>query len=199
MLFLRLIDYLTHFNIEHYFDYKTADLVSFKIGGNARLVIFPRYEKELVEILLLIKNNKFVILGKGTNCYFNSDYYDGIVVSTIKLSKIRVEKTNLICQCGASIASACKIARENSLSGLEFAYGIPGSIGGAVYINASAYGREFSSIIEETRALDLNSGEIVYLNNFEHKFGLKHSIFKDRALIILETKLSLHSAHLKDI
>lgn len=191
MLFSAFSEYLRVNNIKNFVFAKTSDLVSFKIGGNAKCVIYPKTENEFITILKLLRREKFIVLGKGTNCYFTDEEYDGTVIVTTELNQISIRHTALVCQCGCSINYACKVACDNSLSGLEFAYGIPGSVGGGVYMNASAFNSCFSDIVLETVAYDLQTEKIVVLNNEQHQFGVKDSVFKNKDLIILKTVLNL--------
>ena len=188
------LDYLHNNDIRFKAPVNTANLVSFKIGGTGSIAVFPKSISELSDIINLIKAEKYVILGNGTNCYFTNSFYDGIIVVTKDINKVSV-LDNIICaECGAAINTVCKIALSHSLSGLEFSYGIPGTIGGAIYMNASAYGGSFSDVVIKSTALDIKTGEIVELNHSEHEFNVKASVFQGGKMCLLRTCFELKSS-----
>ena len=117
---------------------------SFKVGGKAKLFVFVRNEECLSLILKFIRENNlpFFVIGNGTNLLVADSGYDGVILSLIKSErKLKLMSGDTIeCSAGLPIAKACVFAMENNLSGLEFAWGIPGSCGGALYMNAGAYG-----------------------------------------------------------
>lgn len=193
MFFSLLLDYLHNKHIEFALDVNTADLVSFRIGGTAKIAIFPKNTKELVDLIEFVKNEKYFIIGNGTNCYFSSGMYDGIVIATKHLNKSHIKGNTIVAECGASISKLCKMALGSSLSGIEFAYGIPGSVGGAIYMNASAFGGDFSQIVKKSKVLDIESGRIIELSKEEHCFSEKFSVFKEKKHVILESELLLQS------
>ncbi len=190
-----LIKYLESKNISYELDKPTKDLVSFKIGGNADIVIYPSKTEQIKGIIDNIKqsNIKYTVLGCGTNCYFSDEGYNGAVISTVCINKICLEDNGMIsAECGARIIDCAEFALKHSLSGLEFAYGIPGNVGGCIYMNASAFNRDMSCIVYKTNALDTISGEILELNANQHKYGMKHSVFmENKDLIILKSHFSL--------
>ena len=169
----------------------TADLVSFKIGGKARLVVYPKNINEMIATLCILKKATTIILGKGTNCYFDNSLLNIVVIVTKYLNRVSVCTDTVNCQCGASINKICMLSCENSLSGMEFAYGIPGSIGGAVYMNASAFGFSMSDIVNQTVAFDIENNKIITFDNSSHRFGIKDSIFRNNRFVILECSLEL--------
>lgn len=192
MDYLAIRGFLEQTSIEHYFDVKTSDLVSFRVGGYGKVAIYPKDIAELSVLIKYLQNEKYIILGNGTNCYFTDNYYDGAIIVTNRINRVSVDKEYISAQCGASLTRVCKIALEESLSGLEFAYGIPGTIGGALYMNASAFGEEIGSTVVSSTVLDLNSGDIYELSAEEHKFGKKYSVFQEKNLCALETRLKCY-------
>lgn len=166
---------------------------SFRIGGNARIYATPTDEESL---LFLLKETsalgiKTYILGNGSNILFDDKGFDGVIISSSAFNKIQIDGTKIIAGCGAML-SACAIkAKESSLSGMECLFGIPGTVGGAVYMNAGAYGGEMCDITVRTRYIDLDSLLISEVVGSEHKFGYRHSIFKERNSFILETEMVL--------
>lgn len=180
---------------------------SFKIGGPSRFAIFPQNKDELVSVLKEIKNcsYKYKIIGNGSNILFDDKGFDGIIIFTKRVSDIqyirRGDKTLLRADCGKSLTElAGEAGKKHSLTGLEFAYGIPGTVGGAVYMNAGAYGGQMSDVVIETEYFDTNDGEIKKINAEDHKFDYRHSVFADHPeYIILSTTLELKEGNAEDI
>ncbi|MBQ8145264.1 MAG: UDP-N-acetylmuramate dehydrogenase [Clostridia bacterium] len=199
MYFSYLLKYLFNNSVKFILNVKTADLVSFKIGGKAKIAVFPKNINEFIDILTILNDTKFVIIGNGTNCYFTDDYFDHPIVSTRLLNKAYVDKNVVTAECGCTINSICKIALKSELSGLEFAYGIPGSIGGGVYMNASAFGDSFSSVILSSKVYDKKSKATYTITKEEHRFDTKHSIFKDGNLYVLESTFGLNDGKCNEI
>ena len=165
---------------------------SFKIGGCADIYAIPdSVEKFCTSIKIAYKNNVPVfVLGKGSNILVRDSGVRGIVVSTEKLDKITVSGNKMECQCGASFTYSAIVARDNGLSGLSFAYGIPGSIGGAVYMNAGAYGGQISDVVVRTTYYDAENDEI--RGCVDHKFGYRESVFKEnRSWYIISSEFEL--------
>ena len=180
---------------------------SFKIGGPAKIAVFPKNTDELVSVLKSIKNcnYKYKIIGNGSNILFDDKGFDGIIIFTKHLSDTkyihRGEKTLIKVGCGRSLTELSGDAgKKHSLSGLEFAYGIPGTIGGAVYMNAGAYGGQMSDVVKETEYFDTKSGKVVTLTAEEHKFDYRHSLFAEHPeYIILSTTLELKEGNTEEI
>ena len=163
-------------------NYPLAKHSSFKIGGEAELALFPENEKMLVVALNLLKENKVrtEIIGNASNVLFGDGVLNGALVFTSKMTDHSFNGEILFASCGASLTAMAKKAADRGLSGLEFAYGIPGSIGGAVYMNAGAYGSCVSEVLLSSRVFDVNSGEIFELDPTGHKFGYRKSVFMER-------------------
>ena len=180
---------------------------SFKIGGPAKIAVFPKSTDELVSVLKAITNcnYKYRIIGNGSNILFDDKGFDGIIVFTKHMSDTqyihRGEKTLIKAGCGKSLTELANDAgKKHSLSGLEFAYGIPGTIGGAVYMNAGAYGGQMSDVVKETEYFDTKSGAVVTLTAEEHKFDYRHSIFAEHPeYIILSTTIELIEGNVEEI
>lgn len=168
---------------------------SFKTGGNADFFVKPTNVEEIKYILDICKKDKIplTIIGSGTNTLVKDNGIRGIVMK-VNLQNIDVKKYNdkiyITAGAGVSLNKISKLARENSASGLEFAIGIPGTIGGAVYMNAGAYGSEMKEIVQTTTFIDYD-GILKTIKNEEHEFGYRNSIFSNNNGIILETKLEL--------
>ena len=133
-----------------------ARYTTFKIGGNADFLVEVNNETELTKIYEFCAENdiNLTVLGKGSNVLVSDDGIDGIVVLLSGLDDISVKDNTIICGAGAPLTALCNSAAANSLSGLEFAFGIPGTVGGAVIMNAGAYGGEIKDVISRVRYLD---------------------------------------------
>lgn len=175
---------------------------SFKVGGKAKLFVFVRNEECLVLILKFIKKNNipFFILGKGTNLLVADSGYNGVVLSLEKseCTLNLIEENTISCSAGLPIAKVCTFAMKNSLSGLEFAWGIPGSCGGALYMNAGAYGEDISNIILEATHIDEDGNtKTIYTPDME--LGYRKSYYSGKPLIISSMKFKLNPSSVNDI
>ena len=192
MGYLTLIDYLDSNNVEYCDNVNLADLVSIRVGGSGDLVVYPKSTSELIDIVRLLKGKRYFLLGNGTNCYFTSQRYNGVIIVT-KLLNNAVCKDNFIyAECGTSLSKLCNLALNHSLSGLEFAFGIPATLGGAVYMNAAAYGSMISSVINTSLVYDSLKDETVTLTNNEHNFSKKSSVLHGGRFIHLSSELFLN-------
>jgi len=156
------------------------DYNSFKIGGTAELLVMPEDSECLAGLIKIIKEHdiKYYILGNGSNVLIADKYFDGVFIVLSRMNNIDANGTEYIyAESGASLNKLAGIARDISMTGLEFAYGIPGTLGGAVYMNAGAYGGQMSDIIYSTKYINLETLEIKVIGAEEHDFGYRHSIF----------------------
>lgn len=176
---------------------------SFKIGGSAKYAVFPHDKDALVGIVRELKKNgdKFAVIGNGSNLLVPDNGYDGVAIITTGIKNISCEGKIMRAGCGASLIKLSLSAYENSLTGLEFAYGIPGSVGGAVYMNAGAYVSEISEILSECLCYDTHTDEIITLDNKACDFSYRNSIFEQNAgrYIILEASFLLKCGNKDDI
>ena len=164
---------------------------SFGIGGCADIAVFPKSKDALVDTLRAAKKYgvEYRIFGNGTNVLFPDDGIRGAVIFTTGVNGFSYDGDILTAECGAGIVRLALSSAKKGLSGLEFASGIPGSLGGAVFMNAGAYGGEIADILIESEYLDLDSLEVKTLE--EHAFGYRYSIYKDMNALILSAKLKL--------
>lgn len=166
---------------------------SFRIGGIADLYLIPKNVGSLTNLCGFIKESgvRYCFLGNGTNVLFDDDGFRGAVISTGALSEITVNGCMVTAEVGASFNVVCKTARDSSLTGLEFAYGIPGSVGGAVYMNAGAYGGEIASVLKESTYLDLTDLTVHTISLEKHDFGYRQSVYKKNQYVILTAEFEL--------
>ena len=166
---------------------------SFKIGGPADIILIPENEKGIVEAIKLFRENniEYFIMGKGSNLVVKDG---GLRCAVIKinegLNKIKITDNKVYCEAGALLSVVSKVVARNNLTGIEFANGIPGTIGGAVTMNAGAYGGEMKDIITKVRVIDKDNNIIEYSND-EMNFRYRSSRVADEDLIVLGVELKL--------
>lgn len=175
---------------------------SFKTGGECPLLITPKSKDALSAVLKAAKSLSvpFVVLGNGSNVLAPDE---GVKKAVIKiadgLTEIKLLDDNRVfCEAGVRLSSLCKFALENSLSGLEFAYGIPGTVGGAVFMNAGAYGGEMKDVVKEARHLDLDGNEGSFSGE-ELKFSYRSSVYESGKYIITGAVFELKKAPKEEI
>ena len=166
---------------------------TFKIGGPADVMIIVEDENELIDAVKICKNNniEFLIMGNGSNLLIRDGGIRGVVIKINEgFNKIEINKNIIYCQAGALLSAVSKTALKHSLKGSEFASGIPGTIGGAITMNAGAYGGEMKDIISKVRVIDSNN-EIIEYTNKEMNFRYRNSRVADESLIVLGVELIL--------
>ncbi len=167
---------------------------TFKIGGNAELFVEVKTNKQLAEILKSCNDNNvpFMILGKGSNLLVSDKGLKGVVITLAgDFKKIDLLDNNTIyCGSGASLAKLCTKALACNLSGLEFAWGIPGSTGGAAFMNAGAYGGEMKDVIISVTHIT-PQGKIETLKKDELEMSYRHSVYKENGCIIIGVTVQL--------
>ena len=175
---------------------------TFKIGGNCIALIEPREISDIIEAVKICRKNniKFFVIGNGSNLLVPDEGYNGVIIKLkSEFSKIEVEGDYLIVNSGAKLSEVYTVAYENSLTGFEFASGIPGTIGGAIYMNAGAYGGEMKDIVESIEVLDLDNFELRELKNEELEFSYRKSIIQRRNYIVTTIKLKLQKGNKEKI
>lgn len=166
---------------------------SFRTGGKAGCLVSVDSDKQLSELLnVLIKTeNDFFILGNGTNILVSDKGYNGVVITMgPKMSRIHAKGNMIYAQAGAGIAMVSRVAMERGLTGLEFASGIPGTVGGAVIMNAGAYGGEMGMVVDTVSVLN-NNCELMELENSTMEFGYRTSAIKNRSFVVTEAAFKL--------
>ena len=166
---------------------------SFRIGGPAALLLLPDSADGLAALCRWLRERgvKPLLVGNGTNMLFPDEGLDRIVVKTAPgAGRIAVDGTRVEAEAGATLAHTASEALAAGLTGLEFAHGIPGSVGGGVVMNAGAYGGELKDAVVETEYLDADMERRV-LRGAEHDFSYRHSFFSDHEGIVLRTVFSL--------
>lgn len=175
--------------------------ITFRVGGNADFYVIPHSIDEVKELVGMLKscNYPYYILGNGSNMLIGDKGYRGAIIKLYKnMSDIQIEGNIVTAQAGALLSKLAACCCEESLEGLEFAAGIPGTLGGAVVMNAGAYGGEMKDVLLSVTVLDDN-GEIIELNNEQLELGYRSSIISKKGYIVLEAKLKLKNGNSEEI
>lgn len=174
---------------------------SFKIGGPADIMVIPNDSVQLGEIIKYFVNSKtpYMVMGNGTNLLVSDKGIRGVVIKIYdNMDKCSVKGEYMDIEAGMLISRASKIALQNSLSGLEFAEGIPGTVGGAVAMNAGAYIGEMAMVVYQTEYMDVR-GNIITVTGQEHSFSYRTSIIQKNKGIVLKTRLKLNEGYCQKI
>ncbi len=175
------------------FHRQMKDYTTFRVGGEADCIILIQREEELEKLLPYLNRieQEYFILGNGSNLLVGDKGYRGVVLKFDgPMEQVAVDGTRITAKAGALLSQAASAARDHGLSGLEFAAGIPGSIGGGVVMNAGAYEGEMKQVVEEVRVMD-RDGQITTLDNDTMEFGYRTSTIRNRAFIVLEVVMRL--------
>ena len=173
---------------------------TFRTGGPADFLVFPETKEQLKAILLLVKaeNISLTVIGNGSNLLVSDKGIRGVVVCTCKMKEVYANGTEIVASCGVSMASLAACAKQASLTGLEFASGIPGTVGGGIVMNAGAYDGCLADCAKETLCMDLNGNEKRFCGE-EQQFGYRKSAFSGGEWIVLETKFRLTPGNMQEI
>ena len=158
-----------------------------KTGGPADFLVFPTNFEEISRTFEVAKQNNIpvTVLGNGSNLIIKDGGIRGIVIILTQLDDVRVDGDAIVAQSGAAIIDVSRIALQHELTGLEFACGIPGTVGGALFMNAGAYGGEVKDVLESAVVLTAD-GELVTLTKDEFDFGYRSSAFAKKKMCVLE-------------
>ena len=174
---------------------------SFRVGGPAKVFLVVHSEEILSKILMALKERKipYFILGNGSNLLVSDQGYDGVMVYLgEEFANLEIEGNRIKAGAAAFLGKVARKALEEELTGLEFAAGIPGTLGGGVVMNAGAYGGELSQVVTKVRAMNA-VGNIVILEKNELLLGYRTSIFKMQPFVILEVILELRKGNQEEI
>lgn len=166
---------------------------TFRVGGPAALFLELQSEQEFRDILTLLhaEEEDYFTVGNGSNLLISDTGYNGVILHPSKnFGDVRVEGERLICESGATLAAIARTALEQGLTGFEFAAGIPGSLGGAIVMNAGAYDGEMKQVVEAVKLIT-PEGEIVTKDCEEMDFSYRHSILKEKPYLVLSVTIKL--------
>lgn len=177
------------------FDEPLSEHTTFKIGGPCDVWVEPSDVAAVAEVMRLSRGSAFpiFILGKGSNLLVSDAGIEGVVLSLEKLQGITIEGDTLRCEAGVSLEDLCNAAAEAGLSGLEFACGIPGTLGGAIYMNAGAYDGEMKDVVQSVDVMHPD-GRTETIPADAMAFSYRHSRLKDEPLLCLSATFQLHPA-----
>ena len=181
-------------------DEKLSSYVNFKVGGPADILLIPKSKEQVVKSVEVCKENKipFYLIGNGSNILVRDGGFRGVVISLKEVNTIIVDGDKIEAECGAMLKAVSDKAMENSLTGFEFACGIPGTIGGAVFMNAGAYDGEIAHVIESAEIID-EECNIVRLSNKDLDFGYRSSIVMKKGYTVLSAVFKLEKGQVKTI
>jgi len=177
------------------------DYTTFRIGGKADVVVKPGSYEEVAIAVKLCKENQvpYYILGNGSNLLVADEGYRGVIIQIYnRLDEVKVEGNRVAAQAGALLSKIATKAMENSLTGLEFAHGIPGTLGGAVVMNAGAYNGEMKQVLVSCDVLD-EEGNILNLTNEQLELGYRTSIIQKKNYIVLGATIALEKGNQQEI
>lgn len=159
---------------------KLANHTTYRVGGKARCICIPKGTEELIKLLKIIKDKKIkhIVLGNGSNVLFSDNIYDGIIIKLDNFNKINIDGNLITVGAGYPLIKLSNDAMRNSLRGMEFMGGIPGTVGGAVFMNAGAYGEDTASIIKSVKIINSDL-EVVDLSQKEMKYSYRTSILQE--------------------
>ncbi|MEE0955139.1 MAG: UDP-N-acetylmuramate dehydrogenase [Eubacterium sp.] len=173
---------------------------TFRIGGPADYFVLPRSARELSECLHLLKKagGEFFVLGNGSNLLVSDQGYRGCILCTKNITNLSCRSGKITAGAGAPLTQLAVFAKKNGLAGLEFAYGIPGTLGGALVMNAGAYGGEMKDLVKSVTVL-LENGNERTLTGEQMEFGYRSSILMDRDWTAVSAVLELQNGNPEEI
>ena len=173
-----------------------AKYTTYRVGGNAKLMVYPKNVEKLVELMKIINDNdlKYFILGNGSNVLFSDYLYDGVIIKLDNFNDLEINGNLVRVGAGYNLVKLSLEVMKKGLAGLEFASGIPGTIGGATFMNAGAYNADMASIVKSVKVLTPDL-KVITLTNKEMEFNYRESfIQKHKDYICLEVVLKLRRA-----
>lgn len=178
-----------------------SEYTTMKIGGECDILVCPKDEETLSQVVKFCckENIPFFVLGRGSNVLASDKGYRGcIIYLSGAVGHIDIDGNTITATSGTSLVTVCRCALEHSLTGLEFAYGIPGSMGGALYMNAGAYGGEMKDVVKSCRYIDEN-GELREMSAEDMQLSYRHSVFSGRKCVITSVTMELQKGEKDEI
>ena len=196
-----LLLFLEDKKIEYEEDISMKNLTSFKIGGRVKVLVSPSEIESFAVVFKFLKkyNIPYFLLGNGSNILFKDKDFFGVAVSSKNLNKIRILENNIVeCESGVNLFKLCRFLKTNSLSGMEELFGIPGSLGGAIYMNAGAYGVEIKDLLLCVCYFD-EKENLVEKETKDLDFFYRYSVFQKTNNFIVSAKMKLRNGKADDI
>lgn len=184
------------------YDEMLKNHTTFGVGGKCIAVVEPKCCEDIIETIKICNENKlkYFVIGNGSNLLVSDEGYNGVIIKLKReFSKIEVNENKLTIQSGAKLSEVFKVTLDNSLKGFEFASGIPGTIGGAIYMNAGAYGNEMKDVVEYVEVIDIDNLKVIKLNLEDLEFGYRKSIIQRKNFIVTSVTLNLDFGDKKEI
>ena len=198
----RICEYVKNEGISYIENEPMALHTNFKIGGPARLAVFPKNENEISDVIKKCKeeNVRYMVVGNGSNLLVADEGIDAVVILLGKEFGVVkfIDDTTIFAEAGASLMKVCRFALENGLSGLEFAYGIPGSCGGGAFMNAGAYGGELGDVMFRCDHID-KDGNKGSLEGDDLKLAYRHSAYYENGCVITGAYFKMQKADKEEI
>ncbi|WP_298654192.1 UDP-N-acetylmuramate dehydrogenase [uncultured Eubacterium sp.] len=198
----RICEYVKNEGISYIENEPMALHTTFKIGGPARLAVFPKNENEISEVIKKCKeeNVRYMVVGNGSNLLVADEGIDAVVILLGKeFGEVKlIDDTTIFAEAGAPLMKVCRFALENGLSGLEFAYGIPGSCGGGAFMNAGAYGGELGDVMFRCDHID-KDGNKGSLEGDDLKLAYRHSAYYENGCVITGAYFKMQKADKEEI
>lgn len=195
-----LKNYLEERNFEINSNEPLKNHSTMRVGGNCTFMVFPKTVDEFIELVTVfnMQNYRYYVIGNGSNIIFTDKGFDGAIISTKKIKGISRKGNILTVMCGTMVREVSNFALEEELSGFECLSGIPGTIGGAVFMNAGAYGTEIKDIILSCKVMD-KDGNVYTINRKDMNLSYRNTNFKSAELYILEASFLLKHGKKEDI
>lgn len=198
----RICEYVKNEGISYIENEPMALHTTFKIGGPARLAVFPKNGNEISEVIKKCKeeNVRYMVVGNGSNLLVADEGIDAVVILLGKeFGEVKlIDDTTIFAEAGAPLMKVCRFALENGLSGLEFAYGIPGSCGGGAFMNAGAYGGELGDVMFRCDHID-KDGNKGSLEGDDLKLAYRHSAYYENGCVITGAYFKMQKADKEEI
>lgn len=178
-------------------DVPLKNYTTYKVGGNCKIMAFPKNIDALITLITKLKKEqaKFMVLGKGSNTLFSDKEYNGVIIKLDELNHISIHDNRVVAEAGASMMKVCREAIRHELAGLEFASGIPGTVGGCIYMNAGAYNSDMGYVVSRVKVLTPKMTVITMVNR-ELDFHYRSSFFqKHKDYIVLEATFNLQKGN----
>ena len=191
-----LTEFLRKRNISFAEHCPTAKYSTFRIGGTARLAVFPQSVEQMIDALTAARDAKeeYAVVGKGSNLLFPDGEYGGVLIFTTRMAGLISDSDGFTALAGVPLGAVAIRARERSLEGAEFMGGIPGTVGGAVLMNAGAYGRCMADVVTWVECFDGKTGQIKRFERDAHEFGYRTSLYaRSTHLTVLSVGMRLQS------
>jgi len=178
-----------------------SEHTSFRAGGSADLAVFPETEEQLLSVLshLNSQNICHIVIGNGSNTLFSDSGYRGVVVMTDRIQSVTQNGCTITASCGVSLTLLAKKASDASLTGGEFLFGIPGTVGGGIRMNAGAYGGEIADILTSCRYYDYKTDSVVTVSNSDCAFSYRNSLFQTKRSVVLSAVFTFNEGNKENI